>query len=223
MNSALWRRYFECLNFNFNRFSLILDVFLVQNQLLYSYATQCTVFPLRIQWVGAPMVAWPCQFHEKTLINCCIHPARSSRGRREMSWGLEVHRVPLTASNEGIFGSAAVLWHCTGRQNRQPPTIKSDPRCTQVAEIMILLTCCFIDTSCKHLTKTSHTVFYGPELNSMRTHRCNLASWPSDFPLATVEKADTNEAKWQVKFHIDQKSRACTMAFGLDWVEYSAL
>ena len=37
INSALWRRYFVYSNFNFTRFSLILDVFLVQNQLLHSF------------------------------------------------------------------------------------------------------------------------------------------------------------------------------------------
>jgi len=53
-----------------------------------------------------------------------------------------------------------------------------------------------IDTSCKHLTKASPNVFYGRQsIKSMRSRRCNLAFWPLDFPLATVEKADTNEAK----------------------------
>ena len=34
MNSGRRQRYFHCSNFNFNSFSFILDVFLVQNQLI---------------------------------------------------------------------------------------------------------------------------------------------------------------------------------------------
>ena len=110
MNSARRRRYFEFSNFNFTRFSLILDVFLVQNKLLYSIRSQCTVFAVRIWCVGAHGVASPWQFRAKTRGKRCIHPAKSCRGRRGHREELRGCTTQLTVPNEGIFAFVAVHW-----------------------------------------------------------------------------------------------------------------
>ena len=68
MNSALWRRYFECSSFNFTGFSLILDVFLVQNQLLHSFRSSAR--SSRFGFGQSEHVWWP-------------HHANSARKRRE--------------------------------------------------------------------------------------------------------------------------------------------
>ena len=77
--------------------------FLVQNQLLYSFWSQCTLFAPRIWCVGARVVASPCQFRAKTSGERCIHPARSCRGRRGHREKLRGSVTQLTAPNEGIF------------------------------------------------------------------------------------------------------------------------
>ena len=153
MNSARRRRYFEFSNFNFTRFSLILDVFLVQNKLLYSIRSQCTVFAVRIWCVGAHGVASPWQFRAKTPGKRCIHPAKSCRGRRGHREELRGCTTQLTVPNEGIFAFVAVHWEA----ERPAANHQVRSQMTQNHDVKVNRSRWFSCTSTKHLPNTSHT------------------------------------------------------------------
>ena len=74
----------------------------------------CTLFALRISWVGARMVTPPCPFRAKTPRKRCVHPARSWRRRGGHWQRLRGSTTQHTAPNGRIFAFVTVLSHCTG-------------------------------------------------------------------------------------------------------------